>query len=512
MAMAMTTVARSTAARMTHRPLDAAAALKQLRALAASEQQLCNISRGRMEAALEGLLSASRRLRNYLHMLHRTATELLPIDDAAAAVVRLPVSLGLCPDPSVPPAKLRAFLGPYASLLTVLRRQPALLIEAVHRSGAAPALALPLLLNFVWGHVWRWDEERAIIIAAAHAVGLRVVEAGPALSLRHGLLPEQLCSAYLRMMPGGADWLQAALSVELAAIADDSERGLSLLTSSGGCAQRCAAILHAVVAAAAAVPRGLHALCWAVLVRGTDAASLSPPPYDADASQAAVSRSAAAAAAVSGAESGQSLESGQAEAAAAAVVRELLVALWIAPAVACPEAYGILLPTPIGRDARRNLLHVAAMLTAAVVTPPDLTAPSAPDPAPAAALEYASAAGRGPSQQDPLATLAARCVAAVLGSRGVAPADSPQFRASDSASITLVAPNHAVDRVAPLEPEAATPPPLDVEIPLCSLRALHTICAEQATWLVASARDEPLLRPLLSSLEVCAVPWRRCWA
>ena len=42
-------------------------------------------------------------------------------------------------------------------------------------------------------------------------------------------LPERLLSAYLRVMPGGAAWLQAALGAQVQRVVEESERGLCLM-------------------------------------------------------------------------------------------------------------------------------------------------------------------------------------------------------------------------------------------------------------------------------------------
>ena len=48
-------------------------------------------------------------------------------------------------------------------------------------------------------------------------------------ALDAGALPERLLSAYLRVMPGGAAWLQAALGAQVQRVVEESERGLCLM-------------------------------------------------------------------------------------------------------------------------------------------------------------------------------------------------------------------------------------------------------------------------------------------
>ena len=69
------------------------------------------------------------------------------------------------------------------------------------------------------------DEGREVAGGAADPAG-----SGRAAVLSGGGFLHRLTAAYLRMLPGGAAWLQEALGAQLLAIADESERGLSLLT------------------------------------------------------------------------------------------------------------------------------------------------------------------------------------------------------------------------------------------------------------------------------------------
>ena len=125
---------------------DASATLKTLRALAAAEQQQCNVARCTLDAASGLLVAASRALRNSLHKAQVTPMlkALLSLDDAAlAAQLRLPGALGEASEPSVPPTRLRTFLGAYGSLVTVMRRQPLALTRG--RPCCSCCLWFPLL-------------------------------------------------------------------------------------------------------------------------------------------------------------------------------------------------------------------------------------------------------------------------------------------------------------------------------------------------------------------------------
>ena len=88
--------------------------------------------------------------------------------------LRLPCELCACPEPSVPPAALRQFLGMYGTLLTELRGRPRALAEIVHRGGGPPELAVQLLLCFVFGHLWQPDEEAALLDVSERLLSLRM--------------------------------------------------------------------------------------------------------------------------------------------------------------------------------------------------------------------------------------------------------------------------------------------------------------------------------------------------
>ena len=513
--------------------------VKLARALASSETQLCNVSRGQLEETSDRLKAVSRQLRM---LLHTTAGALRGIADALkdssfVARVRLPDALISSPEPSQPPKQMRPFLIAYGALFTILRRQPALLIEIVHRSGMAAAVALPILLCSVWGHLWRWDEERCLVLAAAHAVALRAAEVGVRRALEAGSLGERLCCTYLRMLPGGGAWLQAALGAELTCIIEESKHGLKLLIDPVDAYQslsaedraevdrevsaaavgehmkvmemlsarstalnaKCEAVLQALLASTPAAPRGLRLLCQLLQRRcrrpSDGLTGFAPSPAEA---------------ATDGLEGGDG---------GGALARELLLALLVAPAVACPEAYGVLLPAPVGREARRNLIALATALTRAAVLQPYGVKDGTPGGAPGGG--GASAEARAAEswnlegywlQVDRLRELGMRCTAALV--RGREGSDGGEqstiLELADSlaaeADATLGADRAPVALAAEAAIEAevalATPPPLDVEIELTRLRTLHTMIEGKKAWLLgACGAREPLLMPLLEALQ-----------
>ena len=202
--------------------LEAARSIKTLRSLAASDEALCGAARSALESSVETLQRRSRQQRNLHHSVHALLRK-------TGVTLRLPCELCTCPDPSVPPAALRQFLGMYAAMLTELRGRPCALGEIVHRGGGPPEPAVQLLLCFVFGHLWQPDEEAALLDVAERLLILRAQEAGAAAALDTGMLPERLLSAYLRVMPGGAAWLQAALGSQVQRVVEESERGLCLM-------------------------------------------------------------------------------------------------------------------------------------------------------------------------------------------------------------------------------------------------------------------------------------------
>ena len=132
-------------------PATDAASLKQLRALVNAERHLANVVRGRLETATEHLMGASRELHNLLHAVHPVTMEV----GTSWTTLRFPSVIPQCHEPSAPPFRLRAVLGAYGALITVLRRQPIALAELLHHSQATPATGIPLVLCGVWGHLTR---------------------------------------------------------------------------------------------------------------------------------------------------------------------------------------------------------------------------------------------------------------------------------------------------------------------------------------------------------------------
>ena len=202
--------------------VETASSLKTLRALASSDDALCGSARGAFDAAVEVLRQRSRQQRNLNHSVHALLRK-------TGVTLRVPCELCTCPEPSLPPAALRQFLGMYGALLTELRGRPHALADIVHRGAGPPESAVQLLLCFVFGHLWQLDEQAALLGVAERLLSLRVQEAGVARALDAGALPERLLSAYLRVMPGGAAWLQAALGAQVQRVVDESERGLCLM-------------------------------------------------------------------------------------------------------------------------------------------------------------------------------------------------------------------------------------------------------------------------------------------
>ena len=540
-----------------HTPHSASSTLKILRALASAEQQQCNVARNSLEETTDKLRAAARTVHNLLNSLPPPVVlkSLPPPYAPLVARLRLPSILGEAPEPSVPPARLRIFLTAYGSLVTVLRRQPIALAEAVQRSGASAATAVRLLLNFVWGHAWRVDEADTLIRAAAHLVHLSTLTHGVAKALLPGSLAERLCCTLLRTLPGGAAWLQACLAPPLNALAAATDDETLLLAGDpAALGQRCEAILVSVLEHARAAPAGLCALGRHLLRRtsadGSRSDATDAANFDGDALVAMGS--------------------------AWITYTEVLVGLLIAPAVACPEAYGVLLPAPLSTGARANLALVAHALTRAVT--PDAPQNRADDVeavAEAAGEGVAPArkynerlarartanvgAGKTPSQllkvgssgdvagaaaTGPPMTLQAKLVDSLrqveLGATGElakrcavrivlggdappATADTPSATAYSGGDDDALAQAHAEATVllaAAAETDAASrgypslaadagngealralPPPLECEIPLAMLRALHSICDAQRTALVARASDEPMLGTILDTLE-----------
>ena len=317
-------------------PQTAASTLKTHRALASAEQQQCNVARGSLEATVDKLLAASRSLKNVLQQTHAETLlrTLLPAESQTlASRLRLPSPLGAAEETAVPPARLRNFLIAFGSLVTILRRQPVALVEAVHRSKTAAPLAVPLLVGSVWGHAsWRRDEAESLVRAAAHAIGLCALERGSSSALAAGSLPERLACTLLRVLPGVSAWLQAALVPQILAIADASDHHSLVLSEEPDQLRTwCIALLKAVIALAPAAPAALRTLGKQLLQLGAAANNGGAAMLGADASWS--------------------------------LFVEIVVAMLLAPSIACPESYGLLVPAPLSKSTRSNLLQIASMLT-----------------------------------------------------------------------------------------------------------------------------------------------------
>ena len=147
--------------------VETARSLKTLRALTSSDDGQCGSARGALDAAVGALQRRSRQQRNLNHSVHALLRK-------TGVTLRLPCELCTCPDPSVPPAALRQFLGMYGALLTELRGRPRALAEIVHRGAGPPESAVQLLLCFVFGHLWQPDEEAALLDVSDGLLSLRM--------------------------------------------------------------------------------------------------------------------------------------------------------------------------------------------------------------------------------------------------------------------------------------------------------------------------------------------------
>ena len=147
--------------------VETARSLKTLRALTSSDDGQCGSARGALDAAVGALQRRSRQLRNLNHSVHALLRK-------TGVTLRLPCELCTCPEPSVPPAALRQFLGMYGALLTELRGRPRALAEIVHRGAGPPESAVQLLLCFVFGHLWQPDEESALLDVSERLLSLRM--------------------------------------------------------------------------------------------------------------------------------------------------------------------------------------------------------------------------------------------------------------------------------------------------------------------------------------------------
>ena len=343
----------------------AALVLKQQRVLAGACAEEQNVARDALSHCLEKLQRVSRQHRNLQHALHVLFSQ-------TSARVRVPCALGACPDPSVPPLALRRHLGNYGALLTALRGMPTLVAWLLHRAAAvtdggpagahAHVASVHLLLCILYGHLWRRAEERALLRVAGQLVALRVADSGSSAALRVGALPERLLSAYLRVMPGGAAWLQAAAGTQIGRVARRSAAGARLLVDamdaymalpaeeaaevdndvargdlvalgehhrvvaalSARGAELCAAceaLLEDVLRAAPAAPGALRRLARCLL---PPASSAAPPPH-----------------------------------VHVRAPTELLFTQLILPAVRTPEAYGLQLSETLSATTRANLRALA---------------------------------------------------------------------------------------------------------------------------------------------------------
>ena len=147
--------------------VETARSLKTLRALTSSDDGECGSARGALDTAIGALQRRSRQQRNLNHSVYALLRK-------TGVTLRLPCELCACPEPSVPPAALRQFLGMYGTLLTELRGRPRALAEIVHRGGGPPESAVQLLLCFVFGHLWQPDEEAALLDVSERLLSLRM--------------------------------------------------------------------------------------------------------------------------------------------------------------------------------------------------------------------------------------------------------------------------------------------------------------------------------------------------
>lgn len=248
-----------------------ASRLKTLRSICSSDQMSHGVCRSSLEESTERLLLLAREQSNLLHSLEQLERQ----------QANPPPTPTLChfPEPSTPPAALRAFLTPYGALLTLLRRHPLAVSSLLHHSGAPTPITSQLLMSSIYPRLWLPWEEDCFVLAASRAAALQMREGGDL--FEEGSLCCSLLSSFLRVMPGGAAWLQAAVGGGIESIIGEGERvcserdggregnreegreeGRAGQESEGLQSSRaCEALLEATLAALPAAPRGLLRLC-----------------------------------------------------------------------------------------------------------------------------------------------------------------------------------------------------------------------------------------------------------
>ena len=467
----------------------AALLLKQQRVLAEACAEEQNVARDALSHCLEKLQRVSRQHRNLQHALHVLFSQ-------TSARVRVPCALGACPDPSVPPLALRRHLGNYGALLTALRGMPTLVAWLLHRAAAvtdggpagahAHVASVHLLLCILYGHLWRRAEERALLRVAGQLVALRVADSGSSAALRVGALPERLLSAYLRVMPGGAAWLQAAVGTQIGRVARRSAAGARLLVDAMDAyvalpAEEAAEVDNDVARGDLAALGEHHRVVAALSARGAELCAACEALLE-DVLRAAPAAPAGVCVVV--------VELQRAvppAAAAAALLHELLLGGYVAPAVECPEAYGILLNEALGGDARADL---RALALATLYLAGGGIECSSDGSACMGSGSSTRSAGVQPSAR--ATWLARECTAALLRAAavhvgGACADDGP------SASGASVEPQDAPDE-----------PPLPLEIPLYQLRAVHMLCDPLPSPAEVAGAPKELLRAISETAEVPA--------
>lgn len=491
-------------------PAAVASRLKRLRALTASDQQHCSTARSDVERLSAALQDRSRQHRNLLHALEA----LEPLASSAPTICA-------CPEPSVPPAQLRNFVGAYSALLTVLRRQPEVFATLLHRSGMAAQSAAQLLLSYVYGHLWYTLEEQLLLRAAVHALKLRAVDSGLGSLFDPSCLPSRVLSTYLRVMSGGEAWLQVAIGPTLNRLLLLLPREVGSTTGPGeseaAVRARCSDLLESLARSLPAAPPGLRRLAIAMqgvprhlavaaaaaaaavrklsvrelkqrldaegiahsdavergelecrLLRrqaaaaGSAVAATVPPASTAVSACAATAKTSAAGATnvpvADGAHAGVELG----EVAPPRLLARCLLELCLAPAVACPEAHGLVLTSPVSAAADAALRATASHLrvvAGAIAAPPPLA-----------------------GSLDPLAQLALRCADRLLDAAGAGVDISPTEATDATCELGM---NEALE-LSGGDADEIELPQREVEISLLHLRIVHTLCEQQRQLLVAA--------------------------